>query len=257
MQLCQRRFILISLLLGFSSCSFALADKAPEVAPGDESEIQAIVIEGLKNPKQISLERLYKGVEAFDEDRALAPNATLKFSVRDTGSVSAPIGLRLELSDRSIPIDVDATGAFELPILEKQDVSSAMIVANRRAGDLRFRPMVRSPETTDESRRLGDLRLECKVFWAIEKEDVPLFYRAAFGIAGGACTSSNIEMDFSVPHRLVDAVLTFDGKSGKAPITQEGLGYWPPMHDRSWPDNTLVTLHYAEDAPSEARANTP
>jgi hypothetical protein len=50
------------------------------------------------------------------------------------------------------------------------------LVLNQKRRNYRIVPEVRTPGLPDNVRRLGDLRLECKVMIAIAKEEIPLFW---------------------------------------------------------------------------------
>jgi len=70
-----------------------------------------------------------------------------------------------------------------------------------------------------------------------------LLVRGALSLAGGICRSSYIVVQFG--HRgdkLQEAVLTQGEQRLVLPLSADGLRYAPPMWDKQWTDDALITL---------------
>ena len=96
---------------------------------------------------------------------SLAPGATLRFKLLPRKRQTAMDGVELEVAADSvaIPLEVapDRTFALERDALALQE--KARVRPNRKAGTLTWRAEVRTPGLPPDTRRLGDLRLECEV----------------------------------------------------------------------------------------------
>ena len=117
-----------------------------------------------------------EGVAVFNARHGLAPNGTLLFEALDQLATAPPLVLSLETTDKAIALKTDSLGRFVLPTTDVAGSNVGEIVSNRPSGLLKIKPLVLSTGTSGSSRRLGDLRLQCEVLWAIEKHDVCLLY---------------------------------------------------------------------------------
>jgi hypothetical protein len=152
--------------------------------------------------------------------------------------------LRTDAKDIAVPVATD--GKFDLPTTAQVGGKDGYLVANRAARTVGVEPTVRSTADTDTAIRLGDLRLQCEVSWAIEKQNVPKSVRSFFFLGGGMCHSSKIAVNyFHGKHQLAAAMLSDKGKRIPLKILRDGVTYWVPLGDTSWPDDADVTLIFA------------
>ena len=215
----------LAIVLAASAYAQEEVSPKPEPAASAPSDSQTVIIEGIRTPFSIKLARLIRGIEAFESGRSLAPQATLRFVYLGTKPVGTPLKLWLESGNLRIPVEIDEWGAFSLPAISPDAIAGAALVANREAGSGKVRPLVRTAGLVGEDRRLGDLRLECSTYWEIEKDDVPLLFRAAFGVVGGACNSSKVSFSFPAARKLLSAVVLDGGQAVEVQVLQAGRAY--------------------------------
>lgn len=233
-----------ALMLGLPT---ALCHAAPE---GD-AEAQAIVVEGIRTPYRLSYAKLLLARQAFDEHRHRAPGATFRFHVHETDPPGTPLMLHLRMGDDRLELALDAEGNFAFPQAVVAAPEESQVVANRRSSRLKVRPRVRTPGLGPHTYRLGDLRVSCEAFWAMEREDVPLFYRAAFSLAGGVCKSSSISMAVSSNGPIASATIKANGHDLPVRVSADGLSFHPPLHDTTLSDDALLVVE------PKAAAGTP
>ncbi len=206
-----------------------------------------VAVTGAANAAQIRYRDLLAGVEAFHKYRHYAPNATLSFYLAPQSEVAAspPIALELQTEKRDIDVPVAADGKFALPSEKDVGDDDGFLVANRADGKVGVEPRVRSIADNETQFRLGDLRLQCEVSWAIEKQNVPKAIRTFFFIGGRMCHSSKIAVNyFHSPHKLSKVELSYNGRHADIPVARDDLTLWPPLGDTSWPDDAVVTLTF-------------
>lgn len=210
-----------------------------------QDDLPAVRVGGTRHPEWRSYRAFVAGLERFDELRHLAPGATLRFLLlpRQRGTPTGPVTLHVRGETMALPVPVAADGSFELYRHEALLNDAAELVLNRKGGQLYWRPEVRSPGVPAGMRRLGDLRLECAVRWAIEQGDLPYLMRKVFEAAGGPCNSGEIRLMYRGPLPLRTVTL-IDGQRRAQLVPgriDPRLGeYAPPLDDTDWPDDTLL-----------------
>jgi len=119
--------------------------------------------------------------------------------------------------------------------------------AKRRA--VRVWPHVRTPGLAPNQRRLGDLRLECRVLVAVGKEEAP-FYIVALGnavmLTSDWCSflkDKERSWPASAEHTLAAATL-HEGERRLA-LRVQGKRFMVPLSDASWSNEALVDLAFA------------
>jgi hypothetical protein len=220
-----------------------------QTPPPRPVQLATVVVRGAANPERIRYSDLLAGVDAFNKYRHYAPAAALSFFLLDEkpAAPTAPavsLVLRTDAKDIAVPVATD--GKFDLPTTAQVGGKDGYLVANRAARTVGVEPTVRSTADTDTAIRLGDLRLQCEVSWAIEKQNVPKSVRSFFFLGGGMCHSSKIAVNyFHGKHQLAAAMLSDKGKRIPLKILRDGVTYWVPLGDTSWPDDADVTLIFA------------
>jgi hypothetical protein len=250
-------------IIGLLLCTLATAGvaKAQEQPAAPDLHAQSVEVPGLRNPEMKSYRHVMAGLDAFDEYHRLAPAVpVLRFRLYARGEVEsgdqpAP-ALRIVGQDVSIPVPVSSNGAFSLPRNDAAYEQDADVILNRRSGKVRAEPEVLTPGLPENVRRLGDLRLECEVAIAIAKTEIPFLARAAINtvlLTSRWCAIAKVNYDFHIPPgmgtleggRLVSGTRSADLKINAG-------HYTVPLGDTSWPDDTLVELHFA---PLQSAAN--
>lgn len=202
----------------------------------------------VRDPETKPYATLAKGLAAFDAGRALAPQAALRFLLRPATREDSLQGLELKIVGRlaALPVPLDADGGFSLPHGPAAPADDATLVLNRKRHAFRWRPDVRSPGVPAHARRLGDLRLQCAVQWAIEREELAPAARTALSANGGPCRSMTMHMGFDAPAPLQAAWLRDGRRRERIPVNRHYRRVFnPPLADPAWHDETLVEFEYA------------
>jgi hypothetical protein len=231
---------------------------APAAALADDA-VPAVQVNGIKDPEMRSYRSTEKGLDAFDDYRALAPQATLRFVMRrrNGGPADASDGLQLRLAsddgrvEERIPMSAD--GMFVLARSQPAHDADASFILNKKNGQYTALPDVRTPGLPENVRRLGDLRLECRVTVAILKDQIPFLARAAINtllLTGDWCGKDKVNMGLPSAHRL--AVATLRAGERTRVLDSSTWKFKAPIGDRDWPDDALVELKYEDDPAQDA-----
>jgi hypothetical protein len=262
-------------------------DATANVSVSDNSgappPLEAVTVEGRPHDRDEKPYRsLLKAMKVFDGNRQMAPRAVLRFIVLPWHNPSVMQGLELSLRgntiQRTIPLAVDGSFSLERDPLAVDD--DAWVVSNRANGSLAWRPDIRTPGLLPNTRRLGDLRLECKAdisgtgadlatgikppaFWAIAAVSDPCMNR---GVSYAWLADEPIFSVTLVSGSRRETLSCWSVYGCKAlPIFfsmdwHEHLRdrmYVVPIQDSTWPDDALVVLEPMNspgaDADGEAR----
>ena len=240
------------LLAPLCACLLPALAQEPTAVPGDTAsqEIQQVVdVQSTRDPDLRPYRTMLKGLDAYADHQRLAPGAPLRFMLVPATPQARLDGVTLHLSadNLSIPVPLAADGGFTLTRDKTAYDANADLVSNKKRDTLRWRADIHTPGLPANVRRLGDLRLECEIRWAVEQDQLSFVRRNLFRMAGGPCHSSLIH----VPYPVFRKLLAVQARSGERTldirITEDRQRYVPPLHDQSWDDNTLLTLTYADD----------
>jgi hypothetical protein len=267
------------LLSAFAAVIVLLASVHPVCAQGKPQALDGVTVTALRDPVDKSYRRMVASMELFEEKRRyLAPAATLRFKLlprkRDTNMEH--IDLRIVGDSFVTPVALAPDQTFVLERQERALKENASVRPNRKAGTMTWRAEIRTPGVPRDTRRLGDLRLECEVgmqaglisnlpplFGWIDiprlegpeychrSEPLYLFFadRALFSVA---MVAGN--------RREVLAVDRLYGGASRDPEWKQHLrycdcevlvdrAYFLPLSDESWPDDTLVEFEYMAGEP--------
>jgi hypothetical protein len=248
---------LFSLAANASTAQSTMQDEAKPPQHVDAApEVQSVSINAIKDPEIKAYRSMLAGLDAFDKHHALAPEApTLRFVLSslsdDTGFDFTHTKLSIRGDTVSIPVAIDTDNSFVLPRNKQAEDDDADLILDLRKGKIRGRPDVRTPGVPVNMRRLGDLRLECEVRSAIAKAEMNFVFRGAIAAATlgrGLCNSPNMRMGFFVGKNIKGVTLLSDTR--REPLTSfSGPNYFPPVGDKSWPDNTLVEFRFDDVLP--------
>ena len=236
----------------------------------------SIEVTAIKNPVDKSYRKMVKGMDLFERDHSLAPDAALRYRLlqrKPGGEIErAPVYLVGTSFNQRIAVAADHT--FMLARERKALNEDAVVRSERRAETMTWRADVRTPGLPSNVRRLGDLRLECEV--GMEAGLVSQysvvdrlfdFFENGRDYCGGTAQKYLFFADrplFSVTLRSGDRretlpieklyAATINGRRDELKHCDcEALldrAYVLPLGDKSWPNDALVELEYM-DAPAE------
>jgi hypothetical protein len=251
------------------------ADQEEKTGPTDTVTLPAVEVSALRDPVEKSYRKIVKGMDLFEQRRSLAPHASLRFKLlprsRDTDMEA--IALSIEGKSISIPIIVAADNTFALERSQQALVENAMVVPNRKARSMTWRADIRTPGLPPDTRRLGDLRLECLVGMEADLvSNAPSIFaqmmRATRDV--GYCDRLEPEYLFFAERPLWSVTLVFGDRRevlpvghlyagiSREPMTRSDLQYcdcevlvdrtyYAPLGDPRWPDDTLLEFEYMDD----------
>lgn len=240
----MNRLSIIAALLAMAAPSFA--------QEGAAAAAETVQVSSIKDPALRPYRRMLRGLDAWEEKRALAPNASLRFELWTAeGKPAAPEGLQLRIAGNqvNIALPIDPDGSFVLPRSQEAWDDEADLVSNRKKDQIRWRPRVRTPGVPEHARRLGDLRLECEVSAAVRKEEIPLLYRAGALAAGGLCNLPMVGYVYRAPRKLASATAVAGERKLALVLHENGEAYMAPLRDKSWDNETLVVYEFADAKP--------
>ncbi len=246
-------------------CVLAIALALSASAALAQEATPSVEVQGLKNPDMRSYRAVVAGIDAFEEHHALAPAVPeLRFRLSARGGVDMPSGdalyLRIVGNGDPIPVPVAPDGTFSVPRMQSAIDDDADLVLNRRKGVLKGRPEIRTPGLPDNVRRLGDLRLECRVIVAIAKKEMGLMMNLFINTVlltpnwcNAGIGNERIKFPFASPHALEDAEIV-DGER-RSPIEVSDFSYETPIADPDWSNDARIVLHYAPELSPEEKAD--
>ena len=231
-----------------------------------------------RDPVEKSYRKMVRGMDLFERQRSLSPEGVLRFKLlprkRDVSLDKLDL---LVLSDRvELPVPIAADQTFTLPRNAQALAENAQVTPNRKFLTMTWRTDIRTPGLPPNTRRLGDLRLECQVGM-----EAGLISNSSTFI--GQLTSAVVDTPaycnrlapqylffadrpvFSValvngPRREVLALDKLYAGASDDPNLAGDLPYCDcevlldrtyvlPLGDRSWPDDTRVEFEFMEDTP--------
>lgn len=253
-------------------CVAAAAQQGPRA-----EQLPAVTVTAKANPDPVvkSYRKMLKGMDLFERQHGLSPGAELRFKLlpRKPGTDMQAITLAVvgDTVDFLVPIAVDHT--FTLPrdaLALKED---AQVMTNRRALSMTWRTDIRSPGLPPDTRRLGDLRLECRVGMeaGLISNTSSLIGRLASAVMDTPTycdQKSPLYLFFadrplfsvslvSGQRREVLAIDKLYATASDDPKLRDNLPYCDcevlvdrtyvlPLGDRSWSDDTLVEFEYMD-----------
>src|SRR5687767_8718202 len=151
--------------LSHSIATACLIAGCGSVCAAATTELPKVEVRALRDPVEKSYRRIVKGMDLFEQRRSLAPKASLRFKLlprnRDTDMQGISLGI---VGDSvAIPVPVAADNTFALERSRRALDQDAVVVPNRKARSMTWRTDIRTPGLPPNTRRLGDLRLECLV----------------------------------------------------------------------------------------------
>lgn len=225
---------------------------APEPEPEPAQNGKAIVIRALRDPEGMAYASFVEAQTTYADNRRYAPDAPLLFQMRTHGGGFDGLRLTITGDNTSITVPYDGMGQFTLPYDAAALRDAAVVMTDKRRGAIYWLPVVRTPGLPQDTQRLGDLRLSCRVSWALERAHASVGTKMMTLLMGG-CNSSTYNT-LALPQPGMRVRLVADGKQQTFPGDASGGLYvahrtrWtPPLGDASWPDDTRIEFLPAED----------
>jgi hypothetical protein len=251
-----------------ASCGIAEAQTA--AAP-----IQTVRVPFVRDPVDKSYRKMIKGMERFEREHALAPAASLRFRLlpRLPNAKLDGVTLRVLGDNVSLPVPVAPDFSFVLSRNEQAVREDAAVIANRRSDAMTWRAWVQTPGLAPGSRRLGDLRLECRVGMdaGLISNSSPMFGWLSNALANTDQVCGNADGNYlffadrpvfsvTLRHGARSEVLPFKMMYAGGDQTRASLpfcdcqvlldrSYYAPLWDRGWPDDTILEFSYMDGAP--------
>jgi hypothetical protein len=215
------------------------------------------------------------GMERFERNRALAPQATLRFQLLPRLPTTRLDGITLRVVGDTValPVPVAPDHTFTLDRNSQALREDAALIASSKTSTLTWRAQVRSPNVPPGMRRLGDLRLECQV--GVEaglvsnNANVFAWLGELLTDPDRVCASADGNYLFFAERPLFGVTLRDGARTETLPFSMLYAGgtqtpetlpfcdcqvlldrsYYAPVWDRTWSDDTLVAFDYMDDAP--------
>ena len=238
----------------------------------------AIQVTAIRHPVDKSYRKMLQGMDLFEEMHALAPNATLRYRLyprkRGTDMQIGALSVVGDRVDMAIPVAADNTFTLRRDLPE-----DALVRSERRADSMTWRADIRTPGLPPDTRRLGDLRLECLVgmqaglvsqypsfLWHFfqwlqsprefcGRAEVPYLFFAERPVFAVTLHAGDRRQALSVGNLYAGIAHGRTPEEERKYCDCEALldrAYTLPLGDASWPDDTLVELQYMQPAPPAA-----
>lgn len=224
----------------------AMLVAVPVMAQDVEPDGPDIVVTAGK-PLKLDAKVLRAGQRRFAEDRAaLSPSGALRFELWRAGSripaTTVPIMLRND-AGQTVPVAIDGDGRIAFGDLPK---GRWFLTAPVQLQGMSLRPIVLSTGTTPTDRRLGDLRLQCRVMLSMAKAQASLLSTPLLGLldAIGGCESKRVHMYNRAEQTLASATALAPAGARALEISKRGTAYLAPLNDRALGNDVRVKIAY-------------
>ena len=264
-------------ILLFALLAAACVSATAQAQPAPALSAVTVAAKANRDPVEKSYRKMVRGMDLFDAQRSVSPNGTLRFRLlpRKPDTDMKSIELEVIGSTVAFAVAVAPDSTFTLERNPKALEENAQVIPNRKAQSMTWRSDVRTPGLPPDTRRLGDLRLECRVgmeaglisnssniigrltqalldtpAYCDRKAPLYLFFadRPVFSVA---LRSGNRREVLSID-KLYASASDDPGLKNDLPYCDcEVLidrTYVLPLGDTSWPDDTLVEFEYMDDA---------
>lgn len=221
--------MVLCLISGASSATVqnSVATSSPRLA---EKPIQTIAISGLRDQDWRPYNYFLRGIKIFEELHSLAPETHLTFILRPQidGIDFGKLTMALENDDFRRPISVNANGIFKLPNDPIAAKKNAEVSINQKRNLFKWNFLaIRTPGLAPNERRIGDLRLTCEVYVAMEKWTK---IRVEFGLtdevfSSSVCQNDQIFWTFYEPQILKSAAIVNGSYRRELDLTPDRFGF--------------------------------
>ena len=228
-----------------------------------------------RDPVEKSYRKMLQGMDLFEQQHALSPNGSLRFKLLprrpETDMNLVQIDVFGTTVDFAVAVAPDHT--FTLARNRQAFDEDAKVIPNRKKQTMTWRAEIRTPGLAPQTRRLGDLRLECRVGMeaGLVSTSTSLISRVA-----GALFNTPAYCERKVPlylffsdrplfsvtlisgtRREILAIDQLYAAASDDPGLKDDLPqcdcevlvdrtYFLPLGDLSWPDDTLIEFEYMD-----------
>ena len=245
-------------------------------AHGQDIPPPRVTVTATRDPVDKSYRKMITGMQRFEREHALAPQATLRFELLPRLPTTQLDGITLRVvgDTLSLPVAVAPDHTFTLERNAQALKEDAALIASRKTNTLTWRAQVRSPGVPAGMRRLGDLRLECLVGVQAgllsNNDQMFAWLGELLTDADRVCSSPQGNYLFFSERPLFAVTLHDGARSATLPFSMLYAGgtqtpatlpycdcqvlldrsFYAPLWDRSWSDDTLLELSYQDDPPA-------
>jgi hypothetical protein len=252
------------------------AQAAQPPAANGEVVLPPVDVGAVRRPVDKSYRKMIRGMDLFETKRAMAPAATLRFKLLPRQKNTDMNGIQINIvgDTVAIPARVAADHSFVLERDRKAYDEDASVISDRPVNSMTWRVEIRTAGLPPNTRRLGDLRLECLVGMesGLVSPDPPVIGALANMVRSmvGYCTRNEVRYVFFADRPLFSVTLNAGARretlsvddlyagvsAGRTPSDElpycdcEYLldrTFYLPLGDTSWPDDTWVELEYMDD----------
>lgn len=239
----------------------------------------------MRDPVDKSYRKMLQGMELFEQKRGMAPGASLRYKLLPRQRDTNMDGIELNIAGDTVIIPVPVAADHTFTLARHQDAldEGASVMPNRAARSMTWRTEIRTPGLPPNTRRLGDLRLECQVGMeaGLISNTLPVIGPLVDFLQKmkDFCNGSDVPYLFFAERPLFSVTMIAGGRReilsvdelyagiSFGRITNSDLAYcdcqvlldrtyFLPLGDRSWPDDTLVEFDYMDDANGRRAAVT-
>lgn len=258
----NRVILVLACLAGLSTPAFA-----------QSTQPATVTVQSTRDPVDKSYRKMIRGMERFARERAMAPNAPLRFQLLPRLPTVDMRGITLRVAGNtvSVPVPVAEDNSFVLPQNSVALREDAAVLANRKTTSMTWRAQIVTPGLPPGTRRLGDMRLECRVGVeaGLVSNSSPLFswINDALTSPEQVCGSPNGNYLYFAERPIFAVRLRAGGRVETLPFKMLYAGgeqskadleycdcqvmldrtFYAPIWDASWPDDTLVEFEYMEE----------
>ncbi len=250
----------------------------------DNKPTPKVLVPSILNPVDKSYRKMVEGMDVFERKHELAPAATLRFRLlpRKTDVEMNGIVLKIVGDSMAIRVPLAADNSFALERNQAALDEDAAVIPDRKADSMTWRAMVRTPGLPENTRRMGDLRLECLVGMTAglvsKYAIVTNGLRRLSGLHGLGCNLSSTNYLLFAERPLFNVTLRDGSRSESLPFVKLYAGgaqfspeqlamcdcqilqdrtYRVPMSDPSWSDDTLIQFEYMDDTSAQSAVAVP
>ncbi len=220
-------------------------------ALADDEAGQLVVINGTRSPELQPYRYMLSGLDAFDDNHELAPNATeVRFRLHQKSKAPADgfdiLTVRLLGNETEIPVPLAEDHSFLLPRNRAAEEDNADVVLNQKKGDYGWMPDVRSAGVPVGMRRLGDIRLECRVLMGIAKNYIPFMVRALINtltLTTDWCSFKDFKMNVRADREINRATLVDGATRVALKVNEDGKSYAAPIGNKQYTNDALIEFN--------------
>jgi len=205
-----------------NAASFLLVAAALAAQAAPPAELAPVEVQGesTASREQQTVADLLRVLDVFEREKAsYAPRAELRVRVLARRDLADQPALELRHGAVREPLALDALGRFAIPAGWRELPPDALVRSRLPAGRLAWAVDVRTPDLPEHTRRLGDLRLECRadLYGGALARGIkpPAFY--ALRAATDVCMSSQVTVGFFADQAVFAAQVSEGGRHAELP----------------------------------------